>query len=94
MQQPKPHVTIIVDDEKTVYSTLDKVSGKVKIQVSVDTIWRDIDIQFVGMFKGQSITRMIVADFDVRKHQDVRRQDVHVTELTDVNLRHTSLPET
>jgi hypothetical protein len=45
----KPHINIVLDNERSSYSTLDKLSGKVEIAVSHSTRFDEIDIQFIGM---------------------------------------------
>lgn len=45
----KPHINIVLDNERSSYSTLDKLSGKVEIAVSHSTRFDDIEIQFIGM---------------------------------------------
>jgi hypothetical protein len=45
----KPHINIVLNDERSSYSTLDKLSGKVEIAVSHSTRFDEIDIQFIGM---------------------------------------------
>lgn len=45
----KPHINMVLNDERSSYSTLDKLSGKVEIAVSHSTRFEDVDIQFIGM---------------------------------------------
>ncbi|THV89339.1 hypothetical protein D6C85_04405 [Aureobasidium pullulans] len=47
----KPHINIVLDNERSSYSTLDKLSGKVEIAVSHSTRFDDIEIQFIGTTK-------------------------------------------
>ncbi|KAI5202625.1 hypothetical protein E4T39_04657 [Aureobasidium subglaciale] len=47
----KPHINIVLNDERSSYSTLDKLSGKVEIAVSHSTRFEEIDIQFIGTTK-------------------------------------------
>lgn len=48
----KPHVNIVLNDEQSSYSTLDKLSGKVEIAVSHSTRFDEVEIQFIGIFHG------------------------------------------
>ncbi|KAI4722504.1 hypothetical protein E4T48_01224 [Aureobasidium sp. EXF-10727] len=47
----KPHINIVLNDERSSYSTLDKLSGKVEIAVSHSTRFDEIDIQLIGTTK-------------------------------------------
>jgi hypothetical protein len=45
----KPYINIVLNEERSSYSTLNKLSGKVEIAVSHSTTFDEIDIHFIGM---------------------------------------------
>ncbi|KAH0168694.1 hypothetical protein KCU82_g5386, partial [Aureobasidium melanogenum] len=47
----KPHINIVLNDERSSYSTLDKLSGKVEIVVPHSTRFDEVEIQFIGTTK-------------------------------------------
>ncbi|KAG9948085.1 hypothetical protein KCU85_g5261, partial [Aureobasidium melanogenum] len=47
----KPHVNIVLNEERSSYSTLDKLSGKVEIAVPHSTRFDEVEIQFIGTTK-------------------------------------------
>ncbi|KAG9558675.1 hypothetical protein KCU71_g10366, partial [Aureobasidium melanogenum] len=47
----KPHVNIVLNDERSSYSTSDKLSGKVEIVVAHSTRFDEVEIQFIGTTK-------------------------------------------
>ncbi|KAG9656257.1 hypothetical protein KCU61_g6162, partial [Aureobasidium melanogenum] len=47
----KPHINIVLNDERSSYSTLDKLSGKVEIAVPHSTRFDEVEIQFIGTTK-------------------------------------------